>query len=235
MRILSERSRGCARPREPGAWARPLRIGSFSAASNVTGILSDTDRIASLLHAHGALSLWDYAAKLFRRHRINIRTGCRVAEVTADSLRLADGEAIPAGVVLWCTGFAPSAFVASLPWAKDKAGRLLTDEYLQVFGRDGVYALGDCACPRGQSQPQLAQVAEQQGDYLARRLNRRVPPGAGRPFRWRNLGVSSYLGGQAAVAQTAHTGGWPSGWRTSSGGRPCSRSSSASRIRCWCR
>jgi selenocysteine lyase/cysteine desulfurase len=41
---------------------RPLRIGSFSAASNVTGILSDTAAIAALLHAHGALSLWDYAA-----------------------------------------------------------------------------------------------------------------------------------------------------------------------------
>jgi selenocysteine lyase/cysteine desulfurase len=41
---------------------RPLRIGSFSAASNVTGILSDTDRIAALLHRHGALSFWDYAA-----------------------------------------------------------------------------------------------------------------------------------------------------------------------------
>ena len=42
--------------------SRPLRIGSFSAASNVTGILSDTDAIARLLHAHGALSFWDYAA-----------------------------------------------------------------------------------------------------------------------------------------------------------------------------
>jgi selenocysteine lyase/cysteine desulfurase len=41
---------------------RPLRIGSFSAASNVTGILSDADAIAALLHAHGALSFWDYAA-----------------------------------------------------------------------------------------------------------------------------------------------------------------------------
>ncbi|MGX1366481.1 selenocysteine lyase/cysteine desulfurase [Streptomyces canus] len=41
---------------------RPLLIGSFSAASNVTGILTDTDRIAALLHAHGALSFWDYAA-----------------------------------------------------------------------------------------------------------------------------------------------------------------------------
>ncbi len=41
---------------------RPLRIGSFSAASNVTGILSDTAGISSLLHEHGALSIWDYAA-----------------------------------------------------------------------------------------------------------------------------------------------------------------------------
>jgi selenocysteine lyase/cysteine desulfurase len=41
---------------------RPLRIGSFSAASNVTGILSDTYAIARLLHEHGALSFWDYAA-----------------------------------------------------------------------------------------------------------------------------------------------------------------------------
>ncbi len=42
--------------------ARPLLIGSFSAASNVTGILSDTDTIAALLHSRGALSFWDYAA-----------------------------------------------------------------------------------------------------------------------------------------------------------------------------
>ncbi len=41
---------------------RPLKIGSFSAASNVTGIATDTLAIARLLHRHGALSFWDYAA-----------------------------------------------------------------------------------------------------------------------------------------------------------------------------
>ena len=41
---------------------RPLLIGSFSAASNVTGIESDVDAITALLHRHGALSFWDYAA-----------------------------------------------------------------------------------------------------------------------------------------------------------------------------
>jgi selenocysteine lyase/cysteine desulfurase len=41
---------------------RPMRIGSFSAASNVTGIVTDTIRVARLLHEHGALSFWDFAA-----------------------------------------------------------------------------------------------------------------------------------------------------------------------------
>jgi selenocysteine lyase/cysteine desulfurase len=41
---------------------RPRLIGSFSAASNVTGIITDTVAVSTLLHRHGALSLWDYAA-----------------------------------------------------------------------------------------------------------------------------------------------------------------------------
>jgi selenocysteine lyase/cysteine desulfurase len=41
---------------------RPLKIGSFSAASNVTGIVSDTKGITRLLHTHDALAFWDFAA-----------------------------------------------------------------------------------------------------------------------------------------------------------------------------
>jgi selenocysteine lyase/cysteine desulfurase len=42
--------------------ARPLLIGSFSAASNVTGIISDVPGLSALLHEHGALAFWDFAA-----------------------------------------------------------------------------------------------------------------------------------------------------------------------------
>jgi selenocysteine lyase/cysteine desulfurase len=41
---------------------RGLKIGSFSAASNVTGIITDVDGVAALLHRYGALSCWDYAS-----------------------------------------------------------------------------------------------------------------------------------------------------------------------------
>ena len=40
---------------------RRLKVGSFSAASNVTGIMTDVDAVTALLKTHGALSIWDYA------------------------------------------------------------------------------------------------------------------------------------------------------------------------------
>jgi selenocysteine lyase/cysteine desulfurase len=41
---------------------RPLKVGSFSAASNVSGIVTDVDAVSTLLHRHGALACWDYAS-----------------------------------------------------------------------------------------------------------------------------------------------------------------------------
>lgn len=43
------------------AAAGRLVVGAFSAASNVTGILTDVVAVTRLLKAHGALAVWDYA------------------------------------------------------------------------------------------------------------------------------------------------------------------------------
>jgi selenocysteine lyase/cysteine desulfurase len=42
--------------------SRSLKIGTFSAASNVTGVLSDVKAIARILHRGGAFAIFDYAA-----------------------------------------------------------------------------------------------------------------------------------------------------------------------------
>ncbi len=44
------------------AYSSRLRIGSFSAASNVTGIRTDVRAVATMLHRHGAIACFDYAA-----------------------------------------------------------------------------------------------------------------------------------------------------------------------------
>jgi selenocysteine lyase/cysteine desulfurase len=41
---------------------RTLKIGTFAAASNVTGMLNDVGALASVMHAHGGYALFDYAA-----------------------------------------------------------------------------------------------------------------------------------------------------------------------------
>ncbi|KAG7395908.1 hypothetical protein PHYBOEH_003033 [Phytophthora boehmeriae] len=40
---------------------RKLKIGTFAAASNLTGMLADVQKVSKLLHKYGALSCWDYA------------------------------------------------------------------------------------------------------------------------------------------------------------------------------
>ena len=40
---------------------RDLKIGTFAAASNLTGMFADVDKVSKLLHKYGALSCWDYA------------------------------------------------------------------------------------------------------------------------------------------------------------------------------
>jgi len=55
---LGALERGLDDPRFDG---RP-KIGSFSAASNVTGIITDVRAVATLLHEHGAAAFFDYAA-----------------------------------------------------------------------------------------------------------------------------------------------------------------------------
>jgi selenocysteine lyase/cysteine desulfurase len=48
--------------RSPRYRDRKLKIGTFSAASNVTGIMSDVDNLARVMHEHGGFAFFDYAA-----------------------------------------------------------------------------------------------------------------------------------------------------------------------------
>ncbi len=47
---------------DPRYARRPLKIGSFCAASNVTGITNDVDALARAMHKHGGFACFDYAA-----------------------------------------------------------------------------------------------------------------------------------------------------------------------------
>jgi len=147
-------------------------------------------------------SLQEYTVRHFQRQNISIRTECFVAEVRPNEIELKSGEVLKAGVILWSTGFAPSKFVRDLPFEKAKSGRIQTDDFLRVKHQSNIYAMGDCASPVGKDYPQLAQVAEQQGRFLAKHLNYHAMGRTVKPFVWKNLGISSYIGDCRAVADS---------------------------------
>ena len=144
--------------------------------------------------------LGDYAKRHFLHEGIDVRTGMQVTEVGARMLTLQDGTVLPFGMLVWSTGTAPTPLVSTLSFARDRAGRLFVDPWLRVDGTENICAIGDCAAFRVQPLPATAQVAQQEGAYLARAITSPQPV---RPFRYRHYGMLAYIGGNEAVADLA--------------------------------
>lgn len=105
-----------------------------------------------------------------------------VSEVKENSICLNDGTEIPYGLSVWAAGNGPLPITLGLieklgegdqAEAQTAArGRLATDAWLRVLGSEGkIMSFGDCACITSGQLPATAQVASQQGEYLARLLS----------------------------------------------------------------
>ena len=104
---------------------------------------------------------------------------------------------VPYGILVWSTGIGPRPLLTHLQQVqKDKQGRIMTDNFCKVLGQEDVYSIGDCAVISGATHPStgffpfcvpcvscpwwalpqksyksVAQVASQQGAYLAKAFN----------------------------------------------------------------
>lgn len=116
------------------------------------------------------------------------------------------GDTYYSEMVIWTAGVQGVQF----EWTgMDKpvggGGRVITDGFCRVEGTENVYAIGDVGihtsddAPRG--LPQLAQVAIQQGKFLARIFN---TGRADKPFRYKDKGSMATIGRNRAVADLPH-------------------------------
>jgi len=145
-------------------------------------------------------ALAGYAQEHFAREGVEVRTEAPVRRVEAGCVVLESGESIPCGLVVWAGGNAPVPLIERLDAAKTDNGRLIVDRHLRLPGRPGVYALGDCATFGDAPLAATAQVAQQQGKYLARALGRERRGRTVGPFEYRAFGMLAYIGGGQALA-----------------------------------
>ncbi len=130
---------------------------------------------------------------------------------------LDDGTAFNAGIVVWTAGV-KAVPVNITGHTEDciygRGGRIVTDDRCRVKGLGNVYAVGDIGIftddmyPQG--LPQLAQVAIQEGRFVARCLNR---GDWSSPFRYSDRGSMATIGRNKAVADIRglRLKGW-AGW-----------------------
>jgi len=156
-------------------------------------------------------ALGEYTKRHFLHTGIEVRTQAKVQSIERDRVVLAGGEVIPCGLVLWAGGNAPVPLIASLGLPLDRRGRLIVDEHLRIPGKEGAYALGDCAAVGEPPLPATAQVAQQQGKYLADALASVRENAYVEPFRFKATGMLAYIGGGQALAdlpQVKWSGRW---------------------------
>ena len=153
-----------------------------------------------------------YATNVFRRHRISVLTESPVVRVDEKVICLKDGSELQYGLLLWSTGNGPTSFVESLPLPKDPQSRIITDGFFRVRASDNISAIGDCSTIEGTPLPATSQVAQQEGNYLAKSLTRLARKQPTEPFRYRHLGMLAYVGGNRALADLQAFKG--RGWTT---------------------
>jgi NADH:ubiquinone reductase (H+-translocating) len=149
-------------------------------------------------------SLARYAQSKMEERGVEFRLNARLTDARPGIIILSDGE-IRAETLVWTAGTAPSAVLKSVDVEKDKRGAVKVNANLEVPGRPGVWAVGDCAAvtdsQSGKACPPTAQFALREAATLAKNLTASL---TGRPlkkFHFNSLGALCVIGHQTGCAE----------------------------------
>jgi NADH:ubiquinone reductase (non-electrogenic) len=141
--------------------------------------------------------LIDYTTKLFNRQKIIVRTNTYIKDIKKKTIILSNNEKIDYGLLVWATGNTSMQLLRKTEFKLTKQGKVITDAFLKVKNYDNIYAIGDCSEIENNPLPVTAQVAQQQGLFLAKLLNGK---NKNKKFSYKNLGMLAYVGSDRALA-----------------------------------
>jgi NADH dehydrogenase len=143
-----------------------------------------------------------YTQRKLAARGVEIITRARVASACDGLVELSDEQKIAATTLIWAAGNAPNPLIADLSIPK-RAGRVEVNEYLEVQGFPGLWAVGDCALvPDGKAgfHPPTAQHALREGRCAARNVAAEILGGRKQPLRFMTLGRLAVIGNRTGVA-----------------------------------
>jgi NADH dehydrogenase len=145
------------------------------------------------------------------RLKVTPRTGVTVTRLDDKgvTVKAQDGSerTFAARTVVWAAGVAPSSFAEVLERRaqapRDHKGQVMVNPDCSVPGHPEIFAIGDLAHfeQDGKPLPGVAQVAMQQGAYVAKLIPARLRGAAVAPFHYFDKGSLAVIGRASAVAQ----------------------------------
>lgn len=142
--------------------------------------------------------------RLLSKKNVEVMFNARLSEYNGQRVLLADGTEIRTKTLIWTAGVKAAGITGRLGVQVAGAGRVRTEQTLQLPGHPEVYVLGDAAYLEngdGQPLPMLSTVAIQQGDVAAENIKRAIKGAAQKPFHYRDPGLLATIGRNAAVAR----------------------------------
>jgi NADH dehydrogenase len=143
--------------------------------------------------------LGEYAARELAQRGVEIYVGTTLESISHEEAVLGNGTHIPTRTLVWTAGVRANPLLRELDLPLDDRGRVEVDELLRVRGREGVWALGDCArVPNTRSaepDPPTCQHALRQARRLAKNI-----AGTPEPYGYRMLGQVATLGRYKGIA-----------------------------------
>ncbi len=137
------------------------------------------------------------------RMGVEVRTNAPVDVVDEEGV-IAGGRRLRSSTVIWTAGVAATPAAEWLGAPADRAGRVIVNGDLTVGAHSNIYVIGDAAHyeQEGRPLPGVAQVALQQGDYVARAIQARLPGPVALPvFRYRDRGNMAVVGRNFAILE----------------------------------
>jgi NADH dehydrogenase len=136
---------------------------------------------------------------LLKKLNVEVLTGERVTEVSAQGVRTATGRDIPAELVVWAAGIkAPDLLKEIDGLETNRINQLVVEQTLQTTRDPNIFAFGDCAsCPwpgKPTPVPPRAQSAHQQAAHLHKMLPRHLRGERLNPYVYRDFGSLISLG-----------------------------------------
>jgi NADH dehydrogenase len=144
------------------------------------------------------------AQRDLERMGVDVRLKTSVADYQNDVLQIKDGPAIPTKTVVWAAGIQGAALGGMLGVPLERGGRVRVTPELQLLDHPNVWVIGDISYlegPDGRPYPQVATVAMQQGEHVARNLLHKLRGQPLAPFRYHNKGLLAQVGRRRAVAR----------------------------------